>query len=165
MDATIKIFKRYRKVTFYSIVLEGKGNSEYSDFLSKFIDDEENLPELRQLVSFIYEMGERKGAIKKFFKNEDYAFRFSVPGYIETHNPLNFGFRLYCLPINENIVILFNGCMKTNQKATQCQNCSSHFRTANRLSQKINEAINQGFIQINESEDGLIIDENFTLFI
>lgn len=165
MDATIKIYKRYKKVIFYSILLEGKPRSEYSDFLFRFIDDEENLPELRQLVSFIAQMGERKGAIKNFFKNEDYAFRFSVPGYIETYNPLNFGFRLYCLPINENIVILFNGCMKSNQKATQCPNCSSHFRTANRLSQKINEAINEGSIQINESEDALIIEEDFTLFI
>lgn len=48
--------------------------------------------------------------------------------------------RLYCVRINEDIVILCSGDIKTKDNAQDCPNVSYHFRLANKISQKIDEA-------------------------
>lgn len=125
--------------------------------------EEHLFPELQQLVRFVFDVGDVYGAVDRHFKTEGKAFRFLEPGYIETENPNHYGLRLYCLPINEKIVFLFNGCAKTAQKIKDCVNCSYHFHMANLLSTKILEAKQDGFININKEGDTLEIDENFDL--
>jgi hypothetical protein len=119
--------------------------------------------ELRQLVNFVFHVGENLGAVGRYFKTEDKAFRFLVPGYIDTDDSNHYGLRLYCLPINERIVFIFNGCAKTAQKVLDCPNCSYHFRMANLMAQKIIQAMQSGFIRINKNGDKLDIDEDFSL--
>lgn len=38
--------------------------------------------------------------------------------------------RIYCHWVNERIIILFNGGIKTNNDPTQCKNVSDHFYNA-----------------------------------
>lgn len=163
MIATIKIFKRYSKITYYTIHFDEKGVTEYNEFLNRISGRPELMEDLRKLLRFVVDVGQLWGAVQRHFKTEGKAFRFLEPGYIETEDPDYFGLRLYCLPVNDKIVILYNGCAKTAQKVQDCENCSYHFHMANLITRKILEALHEDFIRINRKGDELEIDEDFNL--
>lgn len=165
MIVTIHKIKRltYKRVTFYSVHREDRG-LELDDFAKRMYDIERYRIQLGQIFQFIKEIGENYGAREELFKHER-AAEAIAPGhsfltdknskpryhYIENENG-EFGLRLYCIRLNENAVILLNGDMKTHDYPDQCENCRGHFAFANRLSRKIDEAIREKNLFVNNSE-------------
>ncbi|MBZ5857604.1 hypothetical protein [Flavihumibacter profundi] len=90
-------------------------------------------------------IGTLYGAQDHFFKREGYAERLPPPTYrfVESDGESDFGLRLYCLVLSEQVVILLNGGRKTAQRVQDCPNCFPHFNFANKLSDAIYEARQQ----------------------
>ncbi len=72
---------------------------------------------------------------------------------------------MYCLRANENVVILFNGDIKTTQYPQDCPNVKLHFKQANQLTKAIDAAFREK--EIRWIEDGTLIsfDNDFKLFL
>ena len=71
--------------------------------------------------------------------------------------------RLYCLRANEHIVFLFNGGIKTTDKAQNCPNVSSYFKQANKLADKINAFFVSGDIRWNLKFTDILFDPNLEI--
>lgn len=96
------------KAKFYSILLEGKEQSEFEEFLVNFRDNPEFSGIIQNIVIKIDQMARVTGAREIFFKPEgpNMVFRINI-GRDETY-PL----RLYCLRYNNQVVLLGGGGYK-----------------------------------------------------
>ncbi len=140
--------------------------SEFKDFQQRMSVNKKDEIELNEIRRYIEKIGKEWGAYPKHFKHERAAERLPPPyHYIETEDANDFGLRLYCIRLTPEIVILLNGGRKTNRNPEKCNNCSKHFTLANRISNKINEAINDGYIELNHYTGEIDIEEDFELDI
>lgn len=71
--------------------------------------------------------------------------------------------RLYSLRINESIVFIFGGNIKTENHAQNCPNVKEHFRLANQISTAIYEAIGSDDIVLNDTQTDIEYEEDFCL--
>jgi hypothetical protein len=76
-------------------------------------------------------------------------------------NPL----RLYCLYISNNMIFLFNGGIKTTDKAQDCPNVSKYFRDAERFTKMIDEGIRSGELILDEGKQNIINYEEAELWL
>lgn len=145
--AIVKKFLEFERVLYYTIFLESDGVeedlSETDKFLKRFKDETSPyIEELNIIVELIKNIGER-GAKKIFFRFEGSAVALpSKPRKIQgveiiEHSQL----RLYCIRVNESIVILCGGDIKTKNKALDCPNVKGHFRLANNISKQLDQFI------------------------
>ena len=147
--------------------LEGRHVSEFRDFLIRMNKNEKDKIELAEINRYIQEIGEKYGAHKEHFKDEDAAERLPPPyhQFIESGEPNDYGLRLYCIRLTPSVVILLNGDRKTALKVHDCKNCYVHFDRARKISRKINQAITDGFIEIDDNEKEIIVEKDFELTI
>jgi hypothetical protein len=157
----------FEKVHFYTVQLEGKPYSEFRDFQIRMSVQEKDRVELAEINRYIQLIGETYGAHTKHFKKEDAAEALPPPyhQFIETGEPDDYGLRLYCIRLTTTVVILLNGDRKTALKVQYCNNCYPHFDKARKISRKIDEAINNDFIEVDHDAMELLIDEDFELTI
>ncbi len=156
---------RFNRVTYYSVYID---EEEYSLFQQFFNNHEEERYErpLLDIKFWLRKIGDEIGADDRYFRNESFrggdTRAFPPPArYLETECNL----RLYCMRINENAVILFNGGEKTANTAQECDNVRRHFLQANKLSKAIFTAILEKEIMINEDDGRLIYDDSLELEI
>ena len=147
-----------KRVTFYSVWKEGALLSETDKFLEKYENNSGLSEELDQLVELVLTtIGDEYGAISTFFnrrKNDivglphrgnvtinEISFRFP-----------DFPFRLYALRIQnrEDLVVLFNGGLKTARTDQESPDLSLKFKEAQVFAAKIEDAIYEGQIVIDE---------------
>ncbi|MBL7859521.1 MAG: hypothetical protein JNJ65_00070 [Cyclobacteriaceae bacterium] len=152
MYATIVELSRldFNKVKYFSVKIEEKEHSEFMDF--QFRMRNSHPTQLGEMNALIREIGEKYGANREQFRDERKAdalppetFQYFGLDDLEPDN--QFGLRLYCLRLSESVVILFNGDLKTAQKVDDCKNCRGHFKLANRITSKIDDAIVQRHIR------------------
>jgi hypothetical protein len=157
----------FEKVHYYTVRLEGRPDSEFRDFITRMSQNENDSKELAEINRYIQKIGEEYGAHKKHFKEEDAAERLPPPyhQFIETGEPDDYGLRLYCIRLTPSVVILLNGDRKTALKVHDCKNCYPHFDRARKISRKITEAITDKFIEIDNEEKEIIIDDDFEITI
>lgn len=136
--ATIKHINTFRKVSYYSLCLNGDRESIYEKYFKTWITDPKYKGELTQMVAWQKKMGERYGALERFFRPEGKAHALPPPAKYLAGEVGDL--RLYCMVVNPNLVFLFSGHVKTKAKAQDCPNVSSHFRDAGVFSQKLEEA-------------------------
>lgn len=156
------------KVHFYSVKLAGKPTSEFRDFYERMKLKEADLNEFNGIVTFLKELGLMYGAGVDKFKQEGIAQRVDQPLFIEIEeddrNHNDFGLRLYCYRINDEVVLLFNGDRKTvSGDVMRCDNCRDYFLRANDLAKIIKEAFDSEnlFIEsdfIIQSKDGFTLN-------
>lgn len=174
--ATIKHINSYDKVEYYSVCLEQDIDiSLFELFIKKHT--EENKEKLLHIMSWIKIIGDEVGALPFYFRPEAETADTSAlppqgknrePAYIEYNNetgkdenkPNNL--RLYCFRANEHVVFLFNGDIKTADRAQDCDNVRPHFRLANELTKAIEISFNHE-INWNEDFSDIEIEENFEL--
>ena len=110
------------------------------------------MQELIQLITQV--IGNKYGAKQAFFnRQENKAVALPPKGtFAEVKIQSNFPFRLYCYRINENIVILFNGGLKTAQKVADCPDLSMKFRDAQIFVKAIEEGFYEKFIEVDEKK-------------
>ena len=71
--------------------------------------------------------------------------------------------RLYTFRLNENVVFLFSGDLKTSRYAQDCPNVSSHFNLANKLTAAIQLALEEKEIRWIEDFTQIEFEQDFKL--
>lgn len=140
------------RCTFYTVKWQDAHHSETDKFFIKYRNDEKLKRSLQELAKFLeIVIGEENGALKDFFRPENYAEALPPSGtYRVDEVTINYGqfpLRLYCLRISDSLVVLFNGGEKTSQTA-QGGKTSMAFQEANQFAKRITEALLEGDIII-----------------
>ena len=71
--------------------------------------------------------------------------------------------RLYTFRVNESVVFLFNGGIKTTKYAQDCPNVGPYFQLANQLTAALQKALEEKEIRWNESFTQIDYDSDFEL--
>lgn len=142
----IRRFKFFKKVNYYTFAFETDSPedeiSETDKFFSFFENDEDHEEDLDNLVDWISEIGNNRSARPNYFRNEQGAEALPPPARECRFYEKEVGaLRLYCIRINQNIVILANGGIKTAQKVQDCPDLFPKFRFANTMNDQINNLI------------------------
>jgi len=168
--ASIKYIKSYAKVTYYSVVINGE--EEEKSLFELFVDryTTEEKAKLNHILSWIKEIGDKYGAMDYLFRDENNASALPPSGvdreptYIEEDinaaNPL----RLYCHRLNEYVVILFGGGVKTADAVQDCANIRIPFYLANKLTKLIDKNILEKEIEWDDERKDILYDEEYKLY-
>jgi len=150
--------------SFFTIKFEGKSVSEYTDFNKRLSSNEANKNELNIINAVIKEIGER-GALPRYFTRDE-KNAYALPPKQEKYfiQSDDYGIRLYCVVLNEQIVFLVNGDRKKTQKATDpVSNGGKYFYMANSLHEElIKDKLNK---IINWRDNDLEIDDDYLVNI
>lgn len=150
---TIEIFAEFPLVTFYTVKKEKGNKSETDKFVSNFDNNEEFQDDYDEIVGLLKIMGNEECATDMFFsRHEDEAS--ALPPKMVRELKLNYQsnlLRLYCVKINDHIVVLFNGGVKTSQTAQDSPDIQPKFRDAKYFARRIWEEINEDMIIVEES--------------
>lgn len=143
-------------VVFYTVRWDESIESETNAFIRHFATSTEFKLYYDQLAALLMDMGERKSARWYYFSRHEREAtalppknRYEIDG-IEIdffNNPL----RLYCLRINDHLVILFNGGLKSARTAQDSADLSRKFREAQQFARRIRHAIQEEMILIDET--------------
>lgn len=127
------------RVTFYTAKLDDKELTEIEIF------DDKDFPDHSEELEILYtamDLMQIKGALKVFFKEEGAANALPiVPQSLQVANGTDYGIRLFCIRINDNIVVLLNGDIKTALKNKDCENVRQHFNNARAIAMEIDKMI------------------------
>lgn len=172
--AEIILVQRFKKVSYYSVSVNEE-NSLFRQFVAKHTVD--NKEKLDHIMAWIQVIGDKIGAKENYFRNESETANTGAlppkgkdrePVYVETDDtgveqnvPNNL--RLYCMRISENVVFLFNGDVKTADKAQDCKNVKPHFQLANLLTKLIDKALIDKDIKWNKNYTDIIVEDDFCL--
>ncbi len=160
----------FKKVKYYSVLFENENINEFLDFLNRMEDDKSIDDELEKLFVCLEEIGDKYGAQERFFRPEKMAQALPSPSGI-SNNVLKINFkknlRLYCLRLNDHVVFLFNGGVKTKgiKLAQDCPIVAPHFNKANIIAQAIEKLFQAGDIQWNENCTDILYDNDLELEI
>jgi hypothetical protein len=141
---TLQLFKSFPKVHFYTFQFEDDAESETEKFFSKLENRVEIETDLNHLVVWLSLLGKKYGAKMEFFRHEAAAHALPPPLSKIVKEVIVNDLRLYCVPINEQIVILANGGIKTAQQVQNSPNVLAHFRFANAMAKQIDQLIREG---------------------
>jgi hypothetical protein len=152
---------QFSKVWFYTIQVEGSPMSEFNDFQKRMQLDKKDKSQVAEINRFIKQIGKYYGAQDRYFKREGHAERLPPPThrFVESDGEKDFGLRLYCIRISDEIVILLNGDRKTAHKVKDCANCKPHFDFANTISDLIFDARQKDLLEFDGFD--VLIDDDF----
>ncbi|MEN9458527.1 MAG: hypothetical protein RL135_1105 [Bacteroidota bacterium] len=150
-----------RLVGFYTVQVEGEVLSEFEKFDAKTFS--ENQKDFDRIYSILLRMGERE-AKPYYFRTENGAN--AIPGLRDVSNEEiekspDYGIRLYCVRLTNNLVILLNGDVKTHLKPKQCPNVRKHFDFAIRFSTLIDKAKFDKIIQWDPDKTWIIPNNEY----
>lgn len=145
------------KCTIYTVRKEGASMSETEKFydkrkttLSKYGREFQELTNL--LIKII---GDQDGALPEYFRDEREADALPPKREIDVDELqvsfFNYPLRLYCLRIDNDKLIVFNGDEKTSWKAQEGKTRTS-FMEAQIFAKKIKNAIREGTLDFEEEE-------------
>jgi hypothetical protein len=159
---------QFKKVKYYSIRFEENEVNEFFDFLNRMEDIDEIGEDLSNLLIWIEEIGENYGAIKeRFFRNESITADVQAlppsKKQMEAYEIMVEDIRLYCMVLNENVVFLFNGGIKTTDNAKDCPNVGRYIIQANQLVNKLDEQLKNKDIHWNANQTDIEFDENIEI--
>jgi hypothetical protein len=157
----IEQFATFEKVRFYTVRFEDEEISETDKFFSTFGNDANMREDLDILLGFLRRMGTVFGAKIGFFRHEGEAEALPPKAKVVRQYGLvtfvEFDFRLYCMRLSDNVVILFNGGIKTTYTNQEDPQLMSVFRMAKTFSRRINEKIIDKSFRLSGKE--IIADE------
>lgn len=156
-------------MVYYSVVINGD-EGEMSLF-EEFIDKHGvvNKEKLNHILIWLKEIGNRYGALPHFFRHEKGATALPPPGinrepcYLEEGNTASNSLRLYCHRLNEHIVFLFDGDIKTTDQAQDCPQVAPHFNFANTLAFAIDNALRNGDMEWDDDYMDIIYEQNLKI--
>lgn len=167
--ASIKFIKEYAKVVFYSVVINGEedGESLFEAFVNQHTGSEP--AKLNHILAWIKLIGDRYGAKESYFRHEMAAEGLPPSGidreptYIEEDQNTSNNLRLYCHRLNDHVVILFGGAIKTTDKAQECPQVKDHFKLANILSRLIDQSFVEDDIEWDDDDRDILYNEDFKI--
>ncbi|MEI7526892.1 MAG: hypothetical protein WCJ95_21265 [Mariniphaga sp.] len=159
---------QFRKVRYYTVHFEREEVNEFFDFLNRMEEIDEVADDLSNLLVWIEEIGENFGAKKLlYFRNESInADVQALPPPRRQMEAMDIrveNLRLYCLVLNEHVVFLFNGGIKTADNAKDCPNVGPYIKQANELVRKIDELLISKEISWNKNQTDIYFDENLEI--
>lgn len=109
-----------------------------------------NHREERDFIDAALEEIKRRGALRHYFRFEENAVAMpnAVPQEIIELHREDQGIRLYGIRLSDNVLILLNGDVKTNQNPKECPNVRNHFLFANKLAIFLTKYITEERIDI-----------------
>ncbi|GAB3013761.1 hypothetical protein GCM10027051_16210 [Niabella terrae] len=160
-------FSRVQYYTVRKVIDEEPLKPEFIDFLHRMGTTEPGRNELSEINKYIEQIGQWYGALPQHFKKEDAAERLPPPyhEFISTDALDDFGLRLYCIRLSPAVVILLNGDRKTALKVQDCKKCYRHFDFARKLSRKIDQAIQDGILEVDNERKEILVEDDFVLTI
>ena len=169
--AHIKPIAQYARVSYYSIVLE---EDDAVSLFEKFVieQDRAERKKLNHILRWIKIIGEKYGAQIHHFRPEAKFADASAlppkgktrePAYIENGKKANNMLRLYTFRVNESVVFLFNGGLKTTKYAQDCPNVAPCFHLANQLTAALQKALEEKEIRWNEDFTQIDYDSDFEI--
>lgn len=143
------------KCTFYTVLQDGQAETETDKFFSRL--DHPSHPyyhEMQVLAELLIEaIGNKYGAIDDFFTRDENRV-FALPPratrkIVEIEQiGIHFPLRLYCIRINESIVILFNGGLKESQSVQESPDLHLKFQEAQVYAARIEESLREKMIVV-----------------
>jgi len=121
----IKAYLDFDKTQFYTIQEDGKGLTETDEFFLRFKNDPSYQKDIETIKYWIQKIGNESGALERHFRPESSAN--AIPISVSK-------LRLYCYRINDKIVILGNGGIKSSQSVQDSPDCFPHFEAMNSIS-------------------------------
>lgn len=159
---------QFRKVKYFTVKFEDNDVNEFFDFLNRMEDVSEISEDLANLLVWIEEIGENYGAIKnRYFRNE--SIRADVQALPPPRKQMEAmeiqveNIRLYCLVVNEHVVFLFNGGIKTTNNAKDCPNVGKYIDQANRIVVGIDKLLKTREIEWNENRTDIEFDRDLEI--
>jgi len=154
------------RCTIYSIRLDVDNDdalSEADKFFEKYgeIRNEDIGNAAKLLLQFIVaDIGDVHGARLEFFNRFEreanalpYKSDKAINEILDLDNFYSgFPLRLYCYRVSEDVLVLYNGGIKTSQTAQNSDDISLKFYDAQKYTSKIREALIEGTILIKNSE-------------
>jgi hypothetical protein len=129
-----------------------QGNGQLSEFEKFDEKDFSNHNEELEILYTIIEEMKIRGAKQHYFKFEGPANALPrVDKIIWDKNHDDFGLRLYCVRLTDNIVILLNGGIKTKRDPKFCPNVSKHFKNAVNIARNIDHALQHQLMRLNNN--------------
>lgn len=168
--AHIKPIARYDKVSYYSLLLNDDKDSLFEDFVK--VQTQSNKKKLNHILAWIKIIGNKYGAQTHHFRPEASIADTSAlppkgvkrePAYIEKGKKTSNMLRLYTFRLNENVVFLFNGALKTSRYAQDCPNVSPHFDLANKLTAALQAALEEKEIRWIDDFTQIEFEQDFKL--
>lgn len=145
------------KATIYTICFEGKSQSEFADFYTKFSQIEEFREDLQTIVL----------ALNKIVQNGVYERYFRVEGKLSDGVcalPIESGkLRLYCNRLSQQILIAGNGGVKDTRTYNEDEELNNCVLVLQRFEKSIKASIKKGDVVIEETELKGIDDKTFEL--
>lgn len=148
-------------VTYYTVRWDDEETSETDKFIEQFKSDDAIKENFNEIIALIVDIGDRRGAKKNYFNRfADEASELPPNQNIEIGGiEINYHsnvLRLFCTRINDNIVILFNGGVKSSQATQDSPDLATKFREAKYFAKKIWENIRDEMIQVDEVRHALL---------
>jgi hypothetical protein len=145
--ATIIEFYAFKEVTFYTVRIDDATTS----LGLQFIESNKSHKDFQILMTWIRNLGDKRGALSYLFRKERKAD--ALPPPIEITQK-SCSLRWYCLRMSRGSVILFNGGEKTKgiHSAQGCPVVGPHFDLANQLSEVIWETFDKGELAFDDRE-------------
>jgi hypothetical protein len=156
----LESFKEFPRVHFYTVRWDEYEESETDRFIARFMDNGEFQEELEEILTLIEEIGENRGAKGYLFNRFEDKATALPPNFSLTIDNVEFLFpqnrlRLYCVRLSEQIVILFNGGLKESQTVQDSPDLIMKFREAQLFVKKIEEALREKDIEIDEKSKSI----------
>ena len=170
--ARIKPIVQFREVSYYSVCMNDNEISLFDNFIT--FHEEQNKEKLNHILTWIQTIGNKYGAQSQYFRSEAFISDTAAlppngknrkPCYTESGEAKSNNLRLYCLRANEHVVFLFNGDLKTNEKAQDCPKVKGHFMLANQLTLAIDKAFKEKVIQWNEDYTKINYSQDLKLYL
>jgi hypothetical protein len=154
---------QFSKVSYCTVKIWGRDLTEFEDFQYRMGKNEKDRRQRDEINRFIDRIGEIYGAQDQYFKREGRAERLPPPTYrfIDSDGEEDFGLRLYCVKLNDELVVLLNGDRKTAQSVRDCARCKPHYDLANKVSDAIYYATKDDKLEINGRD--ILTEDNFHL--
>lgn len=172
--AKILLVQRFNRVSYYTLKLEEDDLSLFGMFKGKHT--QENPEKMNHIMAWIKIIGNKYGAKEVYFRNEAETADTSAlppsnpnwePTFIEWDSETKTGetnnLRLFTLRLNEHVVFLFHGDVKTADKAQNCPNVKPHFKLANKLTKVIDKCFRTGEIKWNENQTDIEFESDLEL--
>jgi hypothetical protein len=128
----------YKTVTWYTLTYEETGIKSLNDFFTRMselgdkIGNEKIKQDLQDLANWMKNIGDSIYGVNKSILREERRC------YALPHKQVKgLGLRLYCYWVSEQIIILFNGGIKTENNPEHCPNIRQHFYQAQSWSKQL----------------------------
>lgn len=141
-----------RRVRFYTAQLGENELSEFEYFTEKEYLYKTHFEEMKILYNSIEQI-QLRGAKQYYFVPEGEANYLPVVGAnIKRENKIDYGVRLYCIRLRDDLVVLLNGDIKTQLNPKQCKNVSLLFSQALAIAKGLDKALIAKDINYNEED-------------